>query len=85
MAGEPEITGASLVLATVILNALRDADKKPSVTEITIPELMPTSSFVGTPESTPFTELKLAQVGLFTILKVNVSPTSASLKVGEKL
>ena len=86
VAGLPVITGASFSLVTVRLNAAKlSVTLLPSVTVITMPLVTPTSSLVGVPDNKPVAVLKFAQLGLLVILKISLSPTSASDTVGMKL
>jgi len=65
-----------------IAKAGRDTLALPSLTEITMPLLVPAA--VGVPESRPLDVLKAAHEGLFAMLKVRGS-LFASLAVGVKL
>ena len=68
------ITGASLVLPTVILKAAKLACAPAlSVTVITIPEVTFTSALNGVPVKAPVVVSKLAQLGAFTMLNAAVS------------
>ena len=68
------ITGASLILPTVILKAAKlTCALALSVTVITIPEVTPTSSLSGVPVKAPVVVSKLAQLGAFTMLNAAVS------------
>ena len=80
------MVGASLMLITVRLKPPNEFDALlVSVTVITMPVVVvPTSTFVGEPVNAPVVVLKLAQVGLLTILKVNAS-FSSSKAAGIKL
>lgn len=72
-------------LTTVIENAGSVASPPlPSLTLITMFELVPTSAAVGVPDRRPVVVLKLAQAGLFAIPKATVS-LSGSDAVGVKL
>ena len=77
----PLILGASLMLVTVTAKLAKATVSVWSVTLITIPLVVPTSSLLGVPVRLPVTVLKLAQLGVLVILKVRVSP-STSLAVG---
>jgi hypothetical protein len=68
----------------MIVKAASDAEDGPSVTEIMILGSVPTSVAVGVPVSAPVVVLKLAQEGLFWMLKVRVDPLGP-LAVGVKL
>jgi hypothetical protein len=82
VAGVPEITGASFTFITVIEKTAKDAVSfDVSITLIAISSKDPTSLLLGIPVSPPVEILKLAQEGLFSILKVRLS-FSASLTVG---
>src|SRR5262249_41423406 len=61
-----------------MVNAGRDALASPSLTLITIPKELPTSAAAGVPLSWPVEELKLAKLGLPTMLNVNVLPELAA-------
>jgi len=82
-AGLPEIVGARFVVPlvplTVIPKAGSEAPAAPSLTPITMLEKLPVD--VGVPVSRPVLELKVAQLGRFAIVNVNVLP-SGSLAVG---
>ena len=66
MRGVPPITGISFVLLTVMLKAASDTGSAIlSETLMTIPVVVPTSSFSGVPLSSPVALLKLAHEGLF--------------------
>ncbi|HEU4603400.1 MAG TPA: hypothetical protein VFS24_15610 [Steroidobacteraceae bacterium] len=83
----PEITGARLVVAlleTVIANAGREVLVLPSLTLITMFEVVPTFVLAGVPLNAPVEELKLVHDGLFEMEKVRGSPF-ASLAEGRKL
>ncbi len=56
----------------------------PSLTAMTMFEYVPTCAAVGVPDNWPVLVLKVAQVGLFVMLKVSGSPF-ASDAVGRKL
>jgi len=71
------------VTVTTMLNAGSDADAFPSLTEMTILLKVPTALTGGLPLRLPVEELKLAQLGLLTMLKVSVS-RFASLATGVK-
>ena len=82
----PEITGASLILPTVRLKALRlAATLAASFTVIIMPLVVPTSSLVGVPVKAPVAAFNVAQLGLLLMLNVCVSSRSASVTVGIKL
>jgi hypothetical protein len=55
--------GATTAALTVIANADKEADALPSLTLITMPEVVPTSAAAGVPLSCPVAALKLAQDG----------------------
>ena len=71
-------------MVTVRLKAGSAALKLPSLTLITMPEVVPTSLLPGVPVKAPVLVLKLAQLGLLLMLKLNVS-SSGSDAVGVKL
>ena len=73
--------GATVAALTVIAKAGREADAVPSLTPITIPEVVPTSAAAGVPLSCPLAVLKLAQEGLFVMEKVRLLP-DGSVAVG---
>ena len=75
--------GATTAAFTAIANADNDADVLPSLTLITIPEVLPTSAAVGVPLSCPVAVLKLAQGGWLVIENVKVLP-DGSVVVGVK-
>ncbi|MBK7250084.1 MAG: hypothetical protein IPI06_04125 [Gammaproteobacteria bacterium] len=92
--GDPPMVGAVLVGAgagagadaaaeTVRLNAASEALALPSLTEITIPLVVPTSPEAGVPLSTPVEVENAAHAGLFVIEKLSASP-SASDAAGPK-
>jgi hypothetical protein len=66
---------------TVRLNAGREAVVTPSVTEMTIPEVVPTLAVAGVPLSWPVAVLKVAHVGLLTIENVRGLPVAVGIKV----
>ncbi len=85
MAGVPEIVGGLFTAATVILNAASETgEAMPSLTDITIPDVVPALVLVGVPVSAPVPVLNVAQLGLLAILNVSVLPFG-SLAVGLKL
>jgi len=69
---------------TAIEKEGRAALEEPSLTEITMPEYVPTFAAVGVPDSMPLVVLNVAQVGLFCTLKLNAPPLG-SLVDGVKL
>ena len=69
LAGEPVIVGARFVCATVIENAGRLVVAVPSLTLITMLEVVP--ALVGVPESEPSALLNVAQAGLPWMLNVS--------------
>ena len=76
VAGEPLITGAVFGCAfTVIENAASDVVALPSLTLMTMFGYVPTCALPGVPLRSPVTVLNVAQVGLFVMLKVSVSPS----------
>jgi len=75
--------GATTAACTVIANAGNDADALPSLTLITIPEVVPTSAAVGVPLSCPVAVLKLVQGGWLVIENVRVLP-DGTVVVGVK-
>ena len=86
MAGVAVITGASLVFDTIRLKAAKlTAAFAASATLMTMPEVVPASTFEGVPVKAPVDVLNVAQLGLLVILKVWVSPASTSETVGVKL
>src|SRR5687768_10286415 len=85
------VGGVQLIVAepfatavTVIEKAARDAVALPSLTEITMPDVVPASLASGVPESVPAVVLNDAQAGLFVMLNVSASP-SPSDAIGVKL
>ena len=64
-----------------MLNAGRDAVVTPSVTEMIIPEVVPTSAAVGVPLSCPVVGLNVAHVGLLTMENVRLVPVVEGTKV----
>ena len=84
VAGVPLMVGAPLLAATEIANAGSDALAAPSVTEITIFEVLPTLAAAGVPLSRPVDVLKLAHDGLLVIENVRAWP-SGSDALGVKL
>ena len=66
---------------TVRLNAERETVLTPSVTEMTIPEVVPTAAAVGVPLSWPVVVLKVADVGLLTIEKARLLPVAEGIKL----
>ena len=75
-----EIVGASLVLATVMVNVSVTEPPLPSETVITT-LLAPTSALSGVPASTPVDAVKVAQPGTVVPVMVSVSPLSTSAAV----
>src|SRR5262245_51033947 len=69
---------------TVRSNAARDAVALPSLTEMTMPDVVPASPAAGVPESLPVVVLNVAHAGVLLMLNVMVSP-SASAADGVKL
>ena len=55
--------GATTAALTVMAKAANEADALPSLTLITMPEVVPTSAAAGVPLSCPVAVLKLAQEG----------------------
>ncbi len=86
--GVPEIVGARFVVLVLALTLIEKlgvlADFPPSEAVITMLEKVPTCELEGVPLSRPVVELKLAQVGLFAIVKTSGSPFE-SFAVGWKL
>jgi hypothetical protein len=82
VAGVPLIVGAGVV--TVIEKLGSEALLVPSLTEITMFEVVPALASCGVPESWPVLVLRLAQVGLPEIEKVSVLPLGFVV-VGVKL
>jgi hypothetical protein len=83
--GVPEIVGGRLVgvcAVTVIAKVGSDALACPSLTLILMLENVPAA--VGVPANPPLDAVKVAQAGLFWMLKVSVLP-SGSLAVGVKV
>lgn len=81
----PEMTGGRFAppaaAETVIANAGREVVIDPSLTEMMIPDVVPTSDAVGVPDSRPLDVEKVAHAGRPTIEKVSVLP-SGSVAVG---
>jgi len=75
--------GATTAAFTVIANADNAADALPSLTLITMPEVVPTSAAVGVPLSCPLVVLKLAHEGWWLMEKVRELP-DGSVVVGTK-
>ena len=75
--------GATTAAFTVIANADNEADALPSLTLITMPEVVPTSAAAGVPLSCPVAALKLAQDGWLAIENVRGLP-DGSVVVGVK-
>ena len=73
-------SGASLVLATVMVNVSVTEAPAASVAVITT-ELEPTSPLAGVPASTPVDAVKVAQLGTVVPARVTVSPLSTSAAV----
>src|SRR5690349_5459422 len=72
--GVPEMVGARLagaVVATVIENAGSDTVSVPSLTEITMPEVVPTLFEAGVPVSMPVAGVNVAQLGLLVMENVS--------------
>lgn len=59
---------------TWMLNAGRAAEAEPSLTLMTMLANVPTSELVGVPLSLPVLVLKVAQEGMFWMLKLSVAP-----------
>jgi hypothetical protein len=72
-AGEPEMVSLAAD-ATVIAKAGSDADPDPSLTLITMPEVVPTLASAGVPLRLPVALLNVAHEGLPLIEKVSVPP-----------
>ena len=70
------IVGASLVLATVIVN-VSVTDASPSVAVITT-AWSPTSALAGVPARTPVAAVKVIQLGTVVPVRVTASPASTS-------
>jgi hypothetical protein len=66
---------------TVIADDGSDVVARPSVTLMTMPDVVPTFAVVGVPLSRPVVVLNVAQVGMPVMLNVNGS-LSASLAAG---
>jgi hypothetical protein len=81
VAGVPEIVGATFGAVTVIEKDGNDLVELPSLTRITMPDVVPTFAAAGVPLSRPVVVLNEAQAGLLWILNVSGS-LSASLAVG---
>ena len=75
-----EMVGASLVLATLMVNVSVAVAPAASVAVITT-ELEPTSPLAGVPASTPVDAVKVSQLGTVVPLRVIVSPLSTSAAV----
>ena len=75
--------GAPAAPLTVIEKAGKAAAVLPSLTLITMPEVVPASAAAGVPLSCPVALLKAAQLGLLLMEKVRVPP-EGSLAVGVK-
>ena len=60
--------------ATVIVKGARAALSVPSLAEITMLASVPTSPLPGVPLNCPVAMLKVAQLGLFWMLKLSVFP-----------
>src|SRR5882724_7620104 len=69
---------------TVIWKAARDVVAVPSLTEITMPDVVPASLAAGVPDSWPVVVLNVAHDGLLMMLKVSLS-LSASAADGVNL
>jgi hypothetical protein len=68
VAGDPDIVGARFGAAfTVIAKAGSDALAVPSLTDMTMPVVVPTCSAAGVPDRRPVELLKLAHAGRFEI------------------
>jgi hypothetical protein len=75
--------GATTAAFTVIANAGNDADVLPSLSVITMPEVVATSAAVGVPLNCPVAVLKLAHGGWLMIENVRVL-ADGSVVVGVK-
>jgi len=75
--------GATTAAFTVMAKAVKEAVALPSLTLITMPEVVPTSAATGVPASCPFVVLKLAHEGLLVMEKVRLLP-DGSVVVGVK-
>ena len=64
-----------------MLNAGREIGVIPSVTEMTIPDVVPTLAAVGVPLSWPVAVLKVAHVGLLIIENVRLLPVAEGVKL----
>src|SRR4029453_5348931 len=62
---------------TVMENAARDRGTVPSLTEITMFDVVPASPAAGVPESVPSVVLNDAHEGLLVMLKVSLSRSSS--------
>jgi hypothetical protein len=83
--GVPLMVGGGLLAAfTVIEKAGSEALLVPSLTEITMLEVVPTLAACGVPESCPVLVLKLAQAGGLATEKVRVLPLGSVVE-GVKL
>jgi len=72
--GVPEIVGPLAVAVTVIAKLGMLAEFVPSLTEITMPEVVPTSPLAGVPVSAPVDVENAAQLGLLAIENVSAPP-----------
>jgi hypothetical protein len=77
--GVPEIVGGRLAAAdTVIEKEASAALSEPSLTPITMPDVVPTCVLEGVPDSLPVEVLKVAQLGLLVIEKVSTCPSGSA-------
>src|SRR5688500_14836814 len=81
---QPIVAEPVAIAVTVIEKAAREAVALPSLTVITMPDVVPAWLAVGEPESLPSDGLKVAQAGLLAMVKLSVSP-SPSDAAGVKL
>ena len=84
VAGVPLMVGAALAATTVIAKAGSDVFAAPSVTEMTMFDVVPTLPAAGVPFRRPVDVLKLAHDGLLLIENVKAWP-SGSEAAGLKL
>ena len=66
---------------TVMLKAGRETGVIPSVTEMIIPEVVPTLAGAGVPLSWPVVALKTAHAGLLTTENVRLLPVAEGIKL----
>ena len=64
-----------------MLKVERETGVIPSVTEMTIPEVVPTLAVAGVPLSWPVVALKAAHAGLLTIENVRLLPVAVGIKL----